>query len=121
MAQREYGMDYIIESRHPHFELIKQTLPSILSLAAAKNEPVWCMKGHRVSILKALSSAGVDLDTLLRHYAMVTEFGWQYLEPGRYGAISIMVIDLDGIKMTDFVGECAVDFTKKCSAFTGDH
>lgn len=116
--RKEYGMDYIIKSPHPHFELIKQHYPQFFHLRGRKNEPVWYERPPGVN-LKALSNAGVDLDTLLRHYAMVTEFGWQYLEPDDMGR-SITVIDLDGIKMTDFVGD-VVDFTKKCSAFTGDH
>jgi hypothetical protein len=116
--RKEYGMDQIIKSPHPYFELIKQHYPQFFHLRGRKNEPVWYERPPGVN-LKALSSAGVDLDALLRHYAMVTEFGWQYLEPDDMGR-SITVIDLDGIKMTDFVGD-VVDFTKKCSAFTGSH
>jgi hypothetical protein len=116
--RKEYGMDTIIKSPHKHFELIKQHYPQYFHLRGLDNEPVWYEKPPSVN-LKALTSAGVDLDGLLRHYAMVTEFGWQYLEPDDM-ARSITVIDLEGIKMTDFVGD-VVDFTKKCSAFTGAH
>eukprot|EP00543_Licmophora_paradoxa_P013420 CAMPEP_0202460356 /NCGR_PEP_ID=MMETSP1360-20130828/43384_1 /ASSEMBLY_ACC=CAM_ASM_000848 /TAXON_ID=515479 /ORGANISM="Licmophora paradoxa, Strain CCMP2313" /LENGTH=169 /DNA_ID=CAMNT_0049081965 /DNA_START=350 /DNA_END=859 /DNA_ORIENTATION=+ len=50
---------------------------------------------------------------------MVTEFGWQVLERSDT-AQGITVIDLKGIRMTDFVGEC-VDFVRRASAFTGAH
>jgi CRAL/TRIO domain len=116
--RKEYGMDTIIKSPHQFFELIKQHYPQYFHLRGRNNEPVWYEKPPAVN-LKALMSSGVDLDGLLRHYAMVTEFGWQYLEPDDM-ARSITVIDLEGIKMTDFVGD-VVDFTKKCSAFTGQH
>ena len=116
--RKDYDMDHIIKSPHPHFELIKQHYPQFFHLRGRNNEPVWYERPPGVN-LKALLSAGVDLDALLRHYAMVTEFGWQYLCPDDMGR-SITVIDLDGIKMTDFVGD-VVDFTKKCSAFTGSH
>ena len=116
--RKEYGMDNIINMPHPNFELIKQHYPQYFHLRGRNNEPVWYEKPPQVN-LRAMANAGVDLNAVLRHYAMVTEFGWQYLEPDDMGR-SITVIDLDGIKMTDFVGE-VVDFTKKCSAFTGDH
>jgi hypothetical protein len=69
--------------------------------------------------LKALKSAGLEIDDLLRHYAFVTEFGWQYIDRNDLGR-SIYIIDLNGIRFTDFVGEC-VDFVKKTASFTGQH
>jgi hypothetical protein len=50
---------------------------------------------------------------------MVTEFQWQCIERDDF-ARSITVLDLEGIRMMDFVGEC-VEYVKKCSAFTGQH
>mmetsp|Transcript_20477 Transcript_20477/g.33957 ORF Transcript_20477/g.33957 Transcript_20477/m.33957 type:complete len:479 (-) Transcript_20477:125-1561(-) len=116
--RKEYGMDTIIRAPHPHFVFIKQHYPQFFHLRGRNNEPVWYERPPKVN-LRAMRDAGVDLDALLRHYAMVTDFGWQYLEPDD-GQRSITVIDLDGMRMTDFAGE-VVDFTRKCSAFTGDH
>jgi hypothetical protein len=111
-------MDTIIRQPHPHFVLIKEHYPQFFHLRGRKNEPVWYERPPKVN-LRAMKDAGVDLDALLRHYAMVTEFGWQYLEPDDMQR-SITVIDLEGMRMTDFAGE-VVDFTRKCSAFTADH
>jgi hypothetical protein len=61
----------------------------------------------------------LEIDDLLRHYAFVTEFGWQYIDRNDLGR-SIYIIDLNGIRFTDFVGEC-VDFVKKTASFTGQH
>jgi hypothetical protein len=62
---------------------------------------------------------GVTMNGLLRHYAMITEFGWQFLERNDHGR-SITVIDLEGIRISDFVGDC-VKYVKQCSHFTGEH
>lgn len=111
-------MDHIIKSAQPDFEFIKQHYPQYFHLRGRNNEPVWYEKPAAVN-LKALRKGGVGIDRLLRHYAMITEFGWQYLETDDLGR-SITVIDMEGIRLTDFVGE-VVDFTRKCSANTGDH
>jgi len=50
---------------------------------------------------------------------MVTEFQWQCVERDDF-AKSITVLDLEGMRMMDFVGEC-VEYVKKASAFTGQH
>jgi hypothetical protein len=50
---------------------------------------------------------------------MITEFHWQVLDRNDLGN-SIYIIDLKGIRLTDFVGEC-VDFVRKASEFTGQH
>ena len=59
------------------------------------------------------------MQQLLKHYAMITEFQWQFLERDDFQR-SIYIIDLAGIRMTDFVGEC-VDFVRQASAFTAAH
>jgi hypothetical protein len=61
----------------------------------------------------------VNLKKLLHHYAMVTEFQWQWLDRDDFSR-SITVIDLQGMRMTDFVGEC-VDYVRKCSEFTSQN
>ena len=59
-----------------------------------------------------LKAGGVDLAGLVRHYTMVTEFQWQFIETDDL-AQSITVLDLDGIKMMDFVGEWYVKQYRK--------
>lgn len=116
--RKEHRMDTILREAHPHFEFIKKHYPHYHHGRGRKNEPVFYEQPPRTN-LKALREGGVNLDKLLRHYAMITEFGWQYLERDDM-ARSITIIDLKGIKFGDFVGE-VVDFVKKASAFTGQH
>merc|ERR1712232_453593 len=47
------------------------------------------------------------------------EFGWQCVERDD-SARSITILDLEGMRMRDFVGEC-VEYVRKCSDFTGQH
>jgi len=114
----EQGMDTILADAHPHFELIKSHYPHFFHLRGKNNEPVYYETPAKIN-LKALRSGGVTIDTLLRHYAMVTEFMWQYVE-GDDLARNIYVIDLEGIRLRDIVGE-VVDFIKRAASFTGAH
>ena len=54
--------------------------------------------------LQKLKNGGVTLTSLVRHYTMVTEFQWQFIESNDF-VRSITVLDLEGIRMMDFVGE----------------
>mmetsp|Transcript_21077 Transcript_21077/g.29756 ORF Transcript_21077/g.29756 Transcript_21077/m.29756 type:complete len:471 (+) Transcript_21077:228-1640(+) len=114
----EHKMDYILDEAFPHFELIKANYPHFFHLRGRNNEPVYYESPAKID-LKALRRGGVTFDELLRHYAMVTEFCWQYVEGDDFSK-SIYIIDLEGIRITDFVGEC-VDFLKSTAKFTGAH
>ena len=81
-------------------------------------EPVFFEQPPKTN-LQAMRDGGVTLDGLLRHYAMVTEFGWQF-NTRDDNARSITILDLEGMGIRDFVGEC-VDYVKSCSQFTGQH
>ena len=116
--RKQVGMDTILKEPHEKFELIKQHYPHYFHLRGRNNEPVYYEKPAKTN-LRALRAGGVDLDKLLRHYAMITEFGWQCVERDDM-ARSITVIDLQGIRLMDFAGEC-IDFVRKASAFTGAH
>uniref|UniRef100_A0A7S1VHQ1 CRAL-TRIO domain-containing protein n=1 Tax=Grammatophora oceanica TaxID=210454 RepID=A0A7S1VHQ1_9STRA len=116
--RKEHRVDYILKDAHPDYDTIREHYPLYCHLRGRNNEPVFYEKPPKTN-LKALRKAGVGLDKMLRHYCMITEFGWQYIEPGD-DAKSVYIIDLEGIRMTDFVGE-TVDFVKKGSAFTGAH
>lgn len=116
--REEYEMNFVIKKAHPHFELIKANYPQYFHLRSKDNQPVWYEKPPKTN-LKALRKAGLSLDNILHHYAMVTEFGWQYLERDDL-ARSVTVIDLHGMRFTDFAGD-VVDFVRKASAFTGQH
>ena len=96
----------------------KQHYPHYYHLKGRNGEPVFFELPPKTN-LQAMRKGGVDLPSLLRHYAMVTEFQWQFVERDDF-ARSITVIDLEGMRMTDFVGEC-VDYVRKCSEFTGQH
>merc|ERR1712113_748118 len=69
--------------------------------------------------LDALKSHGIEMEGLLRHYAICTEYMWKNIEDSETGK-SIYVIDLEGIGLRDFAGE-VVDFVKRASSFTADH
>ncbi|KAL3908495.1 MAG: hypothetical protein SGILL_008458 [Bacillariaceae sp.] len=116
--RKENGIDTILLDPHPHFELIKSHYPHYYHLKGHKGEPVFFEQPPKTN-LKALKQGGIDLHSLVRHYTMVTEFQWQFIERDDL-ARSITVLDLEGMGMRDFVGEC-VEYVKMCSTFTGQH
>ena len=92
--------------------------PHYFHLRGKKGEPVFFEQPPKTD-LPALRAGGMDLHGLVRHYAMVTEFQWQFIERNDF-ARSITVFDLEGMRMMDFVGE-VIDYVKMCSQFTGQH
>jgi len=116
--RKEQGMDTILGEPNENFGIIKQHYPHFLHLRGKDFEPCYYEQPPKTN-LKAMKQAGVTLDALLRHYAMVTEFQWQYLERDDL-ARSITVIDLQGMRFLDFAGE-VIDFVKRASEFTGQH
>ena len=116
--RQENRMNTILKEPEPHFELIKRYYPHHFHLKGKNGEYCYYESPPQTN-LKALREGGVDLQALLRHYAMVTEFSWQYIDRNDFGQ-SIYIIDLKGIRVSDFVGEC-VDFVRKASQFTGAH
>lgn len=116
--RKENGIDTILVEPHPDFELIKSNYPHYYHLRGRNNEPVFFELPPKTN-LQAMRDGGVTLPGLLRHYAMVTEFQWQFIERDDF-AKSITVVDLDGMRMMDFVGEC-VEYVRSCSDFTGQH
>jgi len=116
--RQEYDMNFVLRKPCPNFEICKKSFTGYFHLRGKENEPVWYEHSTKVK-LKELRKEGVDCDELVKYYAMITEFGWQYLEPDD-SAKSITVLDLDGLGMMDFVGD-VVDFTRKASNFTGQH
>jgi len=116
--RKENGMDTILTDPHPNFELIKSHYPHYYHLRGRKNEPVFFEQPPKTN-LQAMRDGGVTLDGLCHHYAMVTEFQWQFIEKDDL-ARAITVVDLEGMRMRDFVGEC-IEYVKRCSTFTGQH
>lgn len=62
---------------------------------------------------------GVTVDILLRHFALITEYMWRCLDPSEDGR-SIYIIDLDGMRLRDFVGD-VITFVKRATEFTSKH
>lgn len=116
--RKDERVDTILREASPDFEIIKMHYPHFFHRTGKNGEPCFYEQPPKTN-LRALRDAGVTLDKLLRHYTMVTEFQWQYLERDDL-ATSIYIIDLAGIRMTDFAGE-AVDFVKRASAFSAQH
>ena len=116
--RREQKIDTILREPSEKFHIIKQHYPHYCHYRGKNNEPCFYEQPPKTN-LSELRKNGVTLDKLLHHYTMVTEYQWQYIERDDL-ARSIYIIDLNGIRMTDFVGE-AVDFVKKASAFSAQH
>ena len=116
--REENNMDICLFEAWPKFELIKSHYPHYLHGKGRNGEPVFFELPPKTD-LKALREGGVDLDYLLHHYAMICEFQWQYISRDDFQR-SIYIIDLEGIRMGDFVGEC-VDYVKRASEFTAQH
>lgn len=116
--RKDHGMDTVLVKPHPHFEIIKKSYPHFFHQTGQNGSPVFYEQPPKTN-LKAMKAAGVTMDGLLHHYAMITEFGWQFVERSDAGR-SIFIIDLEGMRMRDFVGDC-VDYVKQCSKFTGQH
>jgi hypothetical protein len=114
----EQRLDHILREPNFDFGAIKQHYPHYCHCRGKNGEPCFYEQPPRTN-LKALQQVGVTVDKLLRHYTMVTEYQWQYLERDDL-AKSIYIIDLQGIRLTDFAGE-AVEFLKKASKFSAEH
>jgi len=116
--RKENGMDNILFEAHPLFEMVKHHYPHYYHLRGKQNEPVFYEQPPKTD-LEAMRRGGMDLHGLVRHYAMVTEFQWQFIEKNDF-ARGITVLDLDGMRMMDFAGE-VIEYVKMCSTFTGQH
>lgn len=116
--RKENKIDGILFEAHPMFEMVKRHYPHYFHLRGKQGEPVFFEQPPKTD-LAALRAGGMDLDRLVRHYAMVTEFGWQFVEKNDF-ARAITVLDLEGMRMMDFAGE-VIEYVKMCSTFTGQH
>jgi len=112
------GMDTILVEPHEHFHSIKHFYPHFFHFRGKKQESVYFETPAKMNI-PALKKEGVDMKKLLRHFALVTEYQWNYIAPTDDGK-SIYIIDLIGLGFRDFMGE-VVDFVRKASEFTGQH
>lgn len=116
--RQEENIDTILREAYPDFVLIKQHYPHFYHLTGHNGQPVYYEQPAKTD-LQALRDSSVTFPQLLRHYIMITEFQWQMLNRDDY-MTSIFVIDLEGIRMRDFVGE-TVDFVKKMSTLAALH
>lgn len=116
--RRENKVDTILREPNFQFDLIKEHYPHFCHGKGKRGEPVFFEQPPKTN-LKALREGGVDVDSLLRYYVMITEYQWQYLVRDDLQN-SIYVIDLKGIRFGDFVGE-VVDFVKKASVQSAQH
>lgn len=116
--RRENGIDTILYEAFPKFELIKKHYPHFFHCKGRNGQPVFFEQPPKTD-LRSLRNGGVGLEALLKYYSLITEFQWQFVSDDDFQR-SIYIIDLAGIRMTDFVGEC-VDFVRQASAFTAAH
>lgn len=101
--RRDEGMDTILREPNPYFDTIQQNYLHYFHGTGYHGEPVFYEMPAKTN-LKALREGGVGLLLLLRYYSFITEFQWQYLNRDDK-ASSIFVVDMEGIRLTDFVGE----------------
>lgn len=111
-------VDSILKEPHSNFNFIKQHYPHFFHGRGRNNEPVFYERPGQMN-LKQLQKGGITLRNLLRHYIFITEFQWQIIEPNDT-ASSINVIDLAGIRMSDFVGD-TIQFVKLASRMCAAH
>lgn len=115
------SMDSALARPHWPFGAIKHHYPHAFHLYGRRGEPVYYERPARAD-LAALTAAGITLDALLYHYALVTEFLWTRVSAAQDGPLSqaITVLDLDGLRLRDFAGDVAA-FVRRAAAFTGEH
>ena len=116
--RKEYDVDNILFEAYPLFEMIKKHYPHYYHLRGKQGEPVFFELPPKTN-MAALKAGGIDLLGLVRHYTMVTEFQWQFVERDDFTQ-SITVLDLEGMRMMDFAGE-VIEYVKMCSQFSGQH
>jgi hypothetical protein len=116
--RREFRVDNILREPNHNFDVIKQHYKHYCHGKGKNGEPCFYEQPPKTN-LKALREAGVGLETVLRHYIQVTEFQWQFLERDDLQK-SIYIIDLEGMRFGDFVGE-VVDFVKRASKLSNLH
>lgn len=115
------GIDSLLTDPHPQFTTIKQNYPHYYHGRGHRGEPVYYELPAKIN-LKELKRNDIDLSGLLRHYLLVTDFCWTVLERSQHGpqSQSIYVLDLEGIKLKDFVGD-VVKFVKEAASLTAQH
>ena len=116
--RKQERIDNILREPNHNFDVIKKHYKHFCHGRGKNGEPCYYELPPKTN-LKALRGAGVDLHTLLRHYIQVTEFQWQFLERDDLRK-SIYIIDLEGMRFGDFVGE-VVDFVKQASKLSNLH
>ena len=119
--RRANGIDALLSEPHPQFTTIKQHYPHYYHGRGKRGEPVYYELPAQIN-LKELRRSGIDLSSLLRHYLLITDFCWTVLERAQHGpqSQSIYVLDLEGIKLKDFVGD-VVKFVKEAASLTSQH
>jgi len=119
--RQENGINTILSESQQYLPLIKQHYPHYYHLRGFNNEPCYYEKPAQID-LQTLRQNGVTLPILVRHYALVCEYMWTVIEPpkGKDEAQSIYIIDLEGIRIRDFVGD-VVEFVRTASSFTEAH
>ncbi|CAB9524175.1 SEC14 cytosolic factor [Seminavis robusta] len=116
--RERHDMNTALYRAWPNFELIKDNYPHYFHGKGQNGEPVFYEQPPKTD-LKALRAGGVQLKELLQHYAMICEFQWQYVTRDDEQK-SIYIVDLEGMGMYDFVGECK-DFVREASQFASAH
>nr|CCA20673.1 conserved hypothetical protein [Albugo laibachii Nc14] len=116
--RKDEELDTILQRPWLYLETIKQNYPHFYHKRGKQGEPVYYEKPGQIN-LKALKSAGIQLDDLLHNYLLVTEFLWQVVEKDDMKKC-ISVVDVQGIGFSDFAGE-TIEYVRKAASITEKH
>lgn len=111
-------MDSILNKPHKKFDVIKRFYPHYYLGRTRDFSLIYVEKPGGIE-LEGLKHAGVTADDLLWHSVFLTEYQWKYIESDEKSQ-SVSILDLNGIGMSDFVGD-TVTFLKKTISIAQEH
>ena len=108
----------LLHESFPHFTTIKQYYHHYYHLTGYHNEPCFYEFPAQTNF-NIFRQYNITLPTLLRHYTMIMEFQWQFLQRHDLQR-SIYIIDLDGMTMRNVFSEI-MEFIKQAMTITSRH
>jgi hypothetical protein len=108
----------LLQESFPHFHTIKHNYHHYYHYTGYNNEPCFYEFPAQTNF-QIFRQHNISLPILLRHYMMIMEFQWQYLQRNDLQR-SIYIIDLDGMTMRNVFSEI-MDFIKQAMTITSQH
>ena len=108
----------LLHESFPNFHTIKQYYHHYYHYTGYNNEPCFYEFPAQTNF-NTFRQYNITLPTLLRHYMMIMEFQWQFLQRNDLQR-SIYIIDLDGMTMRNVFSEI-MEFIKQAMTMTSQH